>query len=125
MTELLKVIQREQWRELAREGEARQFAKAVFTDWRNLYSASLCAYIRLHDETARRNALFPNAKPFVVQGPSRDWCNAAVHILTVGEEEIADRFLRGTPELKDRMVRAALNDGGMLNLMEHFVELPE
>lgn len=117
MSELLQIIRREQVRELAEYAKTKAFAEAVFRDWRNLYVAKLCAYIRLQDTAARRKVKLPVFR-------NRAWCNAAVHILTVADIEIQDRFLRATQGMKDRMVNAVLKDGGVFDLSESFVELP-
>lgn len=118
MSALRKLIQRESNRELAIEGEQRQFADSLFTDWRDRYVAQLCRYIRLHD------AVVKVGRSEIMQGPPRAWCNAAVHLLTHGDLEIQDRFMRADQKLKDAMVQAVIDDDGIADLNGRFVELP-
>lgn len=96
----------------------REVGRAIFEGWRNQYINSLCAYIRACAIAKRRRVALPEFS----QSPA--WCNAAAHILLVGDELLQDYFLRAPPELKNRLVEAVLADGGLDNIDGFFVELP-
>ncbi len=96
----------------------RQFAEAVFTEWRDRYVANLCGYIRTYNSAELVGIKLP--APY----RSKEWCNAAIHLLTIPELSIQDRFLRAHPKVKDAMVAAVIADGGVENLDGSFVELP-
>lgn len=125
MSTLQKIIRRTEIYELAEQRKRRQFAEGVFADWRDHYVASLCARMRLHDEIRRCNGLFPQVQPIAPGEPSREWCNAAVLILTAtGNPQLEDRFLRSSLSRKNELVAAVLSDGGLWDVNGFFVELP-
>jgi hypothetical protein len=109
---------------LAELGRDRQFAEGVFREWRDRYVATLCAWMRLHIEIEERNKSFPDHDAITAGEPSRDWCNAAVHLLTVPGRDIQDEFLRADEATKSELVQAVLDDGGCENEFGHFVSLP-
>lgn len=118
MKNLEMLLAREEWKEIKAEGEARELGVQIFKEWKNRYSSALCAYMRLWDQASAIGA------KFVMKGPSRSWCNAAVLILDSAEIEAQDRFLRGNTAMQGAMVEAVLSDGGIARLDGFFMELP-
>jgi hypothetical protein len=119
MTVLTDLLHRDKMRELAEAGIQRNLAQAIFTDWRDRYVTALVRCFRFHDELRRagRSELGRDL-------PSRDWCNAAILILTIPEEAIQDRFLRADLKKKGEMVAAVIQDGGICDAFGRYVELP-
>jgi hypothetical protein len=124
MNSLPRLLQRHRMATLAELGRQREFAEGVFSEWRDKYVATLCAWMWLIYEIEQRNKLFPNDKPMDAGEPSRSWCNAAVHLLTIPGRDIQDEFLRADEKKKNEMVSAVIADGGVENEFGHFVELP-
>lgn len=118
MQALGKLLYREHIASLKAEAFQRELAEAVFTEWRDLYIANLCAYIRTYREIRERGLSVP--EPY--RSPA--WCSAAVHLLTIADLDIQDYFLRADPDLKDKLVAAVLADGGITRLDGFFAELP-
>lgn len=118
MSALAKLLYQNSMREAAQEGDARDFARRFFIEWRDRYVASLCAYIRVYGSAEMHRITLP--EPF----RDRDWCNAAVQILTNCSEDIQDCFLRAGNSTKTAMVDAVLADGGVYDLNDHFQPLP-
>lgn len=97
------------------ERDAEQFGKEVFLTWREHYLCVLLAAIRLkHRMTERR-------LPSTIDA---DWCNAAALILDMGTDALVDRFLRSTPQEKNKFVSAVIDDGGMFDHKGFWVEIP-
>lgn len=117
MHALQKLLHRKTIEAMKEEGREREFGQALFTDWRDRYIALLCNHIRLSREA---KGLGLTEIPF----PTIDWCNAAVHLLTHGELELQDYFLRASMEEKSELVRAVIQDQGIEQLDGFFVELP-
>lgn len=118
MSALAKLQHRRLMRRLVEEGEQRAQGQAIFTKMRNRYVALLCAYIRVRTDAKLNGTKLP--EPY----RDRDWCNAAVSILTLCPYEIQDEFLRADAETKDKFVQAVLEDGGVVDMADHFNELP-
>ena len=118
MNAVAKFFAREQTCQWAEEARAREFATCLFTEWRDRYVANLCGYIRVYGQARLLGITLPAA----YRSPA--WCNAAVHILTVADLGVQDFFLRAAPAVKDRLVEAVLDDGGIENLNGFFEELP-
>lgn len=118
MSKVQQVLHAEFMAGLQEESIMREVGRGIFEDWRDRYAAYLCQYIRLYASARRGKAQVPEAEW------SMAWCNAAVHLLTVGDELLQDFFLRADPRMKDRLVAAVLQDGGITNLAGFFVELP-
>lgn len=118
MSALEKIIRRQQTREEIEEGLDREIAEGVFKEWRDRYVAYLCAYIRTYAKAKEIGTPLPEPMH------TPEWCNAAVHILTVAERGVQDRFLRSNLKHKSQMVQAVLDDGGVTDFNGRFVELP-
>lgn len=117
MGELRSFLYRGHMRELVAEGDARELASAIFGEWRDLYYAAICTYIRLWDEARATK------RTHFMHGPSREWCAAAALLLSVADNPTQDQFLRADENTKDRMVEAVQRDGGVEALNGYFVEL--
>ena len=113
-------------RNMIQEGDDRQLADAVFQEHKDRLIATYCAMMRLHYEIDRRNEAFPKDKPFPhpTGSESREFCNAAVHILVVSDPSLQRYFLNASVEEKTKLVDAVLKDGGILRSDGYFSELP-
>ena len=118
MGKLAQLLDRELKRQLAAEGFQRERAEWVFTEWRDRYISALAASIRVQPEVQQAGIQVPRMEQ------SREWCSAAIHWLTVPDLGMQDYFLRADRELKNMLVRAVIEDGGMENMAGYFVELP-
>ena len=118
MGEFSKLLWKYDSMEAAFEGRARKVVKEVFVEWRDRYVAELCAYLRLYTQAQLLGVTLQ--KPY----RNREWCNAAVSMLTVSPEEVQDRFLRAPEAAKDVMVQAVIDDDGLTDLNGHFRQLP-
>lgn len=97
------------------EADDKYFAYWVFQEWRRICVALFLKAIR-HERESRTVGR--------VSEVSAQWCNAASLILETQGDDIADRFLRAEPDAKDAMVEAVLQDAGIYDQREHWVELP-
>src|SRR5688572_15097454 len=97
------------------ERQAMLFAGEVFTHWRMYFEATLYEAIRCKARMDGRQ---------MQSEFDADWCNAAALILSHGGDPIGDRFLRSAPATKNKLVNAILEDGGLYDEREHWVELP-
>jgi hypothetical protein len=118
MSKLAQFLHRQLIGGLQEEAHVREVGRAIFEQWRNGYINALCFSIRLHAQAQRLHVKVPDSSP------SPAWCNAAAHILLVGDELLQDYFLRVPPEIRNRLVDAVLADGGLENIDGFFVELP-
>lgn len=97
------------------EQDDQYFAMWVFQEWRRVCIALFLKAIR-HERQYRIRGNTSMVSPA--------WCNAAALILEIPGDDIADRFLRAAPDLKDSMVAAVLDDGGIYDERGRWVELP-
>lgn len=118
MGEFSKLLWKYDSMEAAYEGRCRKAVREVFIEWRDHYTAELCSYLRLLNQAQMLGV--PVQKPY----RNREWCNAAVSILTVAPEDVQDRFLRAPEAAKDVMVQAVIDDDGLTDLNGHFHQLP-
>jgi len=96
----------------------RESAQQLFEAWRDRYAGSLARLMRVHAYIRKRQRPLPRGYP------SAEWCNAAIHLLTVAPENIQDYFLRAGAVKKNKFVLAVLADGGIRNPRGVFIELP-
>ncbi len=118
MGEFEKHFYREQRTQMAKMAVARELGEAIFTEWRDTYMAKLLNYIRTY-RICQERGLTVHRKP-----PTPEWCNAAIHILSVSDVEIQDYFLRADPDLKDKLVQAVIDDDGINRNDGYFAPLP-
>lgn len=118
MLKLTTLLQRQMNQGLRREWFERELAERVFTEWRDRYVTHLAALIRVTAEAKRLGTVLPRGDP------TPEWATAAIHFLTVPDVSLQDYFLRASPDLKNELVAAVLQDGGMENSVGFFVELP-
>lgn len=118
MSNLSALLHRELHRNLREEGFRRVLAEGVFTEWRDNLVSTYAKLIR----TVREAKVAGYHVTQLEHGV--DWCNAAIHWLTVPDVAMQDYFLRADPELKNKLVAAVLEDGGMETSTGFFVELP-
>lgn len=128
MSNFGQLISRLERAELAKESFQSQVASSVFEEQRDILIAAYCAMIRLHYEIRRRNSALPTFKPFVLEkkrdDEDPDWCNAAVHILTIADQSVQRFFLISDMQIKSKMTQAVIDDQGMCRTDGFFVELP-
>ena len=114
--------------EAAKDHFNQQVVDSIFQEQRDRAITTYCAMIRFHYEIRRRNASMLHLKPFTFDKRRDDedpgWCNAAVHILTVGDQSIQRFFLASDMQIRSRMVQAVIDDQGMCRADDFFVELP-
>ena len=118
MSSLGKILHREFVLEMIQEDEDRELGRQIFTEWRDRYVASLCAYLRLYIDADFYDVRLP--EPY----RDLDWCNAAVSILTIAPEDLQDYFLRSNDTIKNKLIAAVIADGGLTDLSGHFHEVP-
>lgn len=99
----------------------------VFIEQRDRLLAAYAAMFRMHYEIDRRNAAFPGAEPMPhpPQSESREWCNAAIHILAVAEEGTQRFFLSADRATKNKLVQAVIDDQGIETADGYWAELPQ
>lgn len=127
MSNLTDLLWKYEKRAMAEEGFQREVATGVFAEQRDRLMAALGAMMRLHSQIQQRNTLFAVARQFEYpEGmESRQWCNAALHLLTHADENVQRFFLASDHSIKRKLVQAVIDDGGIENLAGFWAELPE
>lgn len=139
MNNLESTIHKQQWKALSEAREDEEIVREIFAKQRESLIQVYAGYMRANHAVRNYNAevefynrIFPGTPKAQLPAtiPARDWCSAAILILTHGTEELQKMFISSpfstafTAE-KDKLVQAVIDDGGLWCAEGSWSEIPE